>query len=228
MLISVEKRFLFVANTKTASTSIEQVLRPYAEIRRGGHPERKHTPLARALEIYDFMFADPAHDPASYFKFGVMRDPIDWITSWFRYRKGNDVEAPLPADMDFADFWARADWNIKRADGSPHLQRDMFCGDDGADGGADDDTVLADVIIPYDRVGDMFAEICTLLGIEHPLQRRNVSRLDDAGAIPKALRAEMRDFYARDYALFERLEQINAAGMARLAARAAAPVSATG
>ncbi len=224
MLISVEKRFLFVANTKTASTSIEQVLRPYAEIRRGGHPERKHTPLARALEIYDFMFADPAHDPASYFKFGVMRDPIDWITSWFRYRKGNDVEAPLPADMDFAGFWAGRDWNIQRADGRKHLQRDMFCADDGA--GSED--VLADVIIPYDRVGEMFAEICGLLGIEHPLQRRNVSRLDDAGTIPKALRAEMRDFYAEDYALFDRLDQINAAGMARLAARAAAPVAAVG
>ncbi len=211
MLISVEKRFLFVANTKTASTSIEQVLAPYAEIRRGGTPARKHVSLHEVMQAYDFMFAQDEHDPARYFKFGVMRDPVDWITSWFRYRKGNDVEAPLPPDLDFSGFWARKDWNIEHADGTPNLQRDMFCAPDGR--------VLADVIIPYDRVGAMFGEICAALGVGQPLERRNVSRLGDAGDIPAALRAAMREFYAEDYALLARLDEINAAGMARLKAR---------
>jgi len=82
-----------------------------------------------------------------------------------------------------------------------------------------DGRVLADVIIPYDRVGEMFGEICDALGVAQPLERRNVSRLGDAGDIPAALRAGMREFYAQDYALLARLDEINAAGMARLRAR---------
>ena len=38
MLIGIEKRFIFVANTKTASTAIERVLDPLADYRHGGSP----------------------------------------------------------------------------------------------------------------------------------------------------------------------------------------------
>lgn len=215
MLISVEKRFLFVANTKTASTSIEHALHPFAEIRRAGTPERKHTPLAQVLQAYDFMFTDPDHDPDSYFKFGVMRDPVQWINSWYRYRRGNDVESPLPADLDFAGFWARKDWNIERPRGAGrNLQRDMFCDARGR--------VLADVIIPHHRLGPLFGEICDLMGIACPLERHNVSVLSDPGEIAPDLLAEMRDFYAEDYALFDQLDSLNADGMARLRARGGA------
>lgn len=211
MLISVEKRFVFIANTKTASTSIEHVLHPYCEIERAGTPKRKHTPMQQVLEIYAPMFAEPEHDLAGYFKFGVMRDPIQWITSWYRYRKGNDVESPLPADLSFADFWARRDWNIASAEGRPNLQQSLFCGSDGGP--------LVDVIIPHHQLGPMFGEICDLLGIARPLERHNVSLLEDAGTVSPDLMAEMRAFYAQDYALFDQLDQINAAGMDRLRAR---------
>ena len=127
MLIGVEKRFIFVANTKTASTSIEHALMDHAEIHRGGSPARKHIPLVQVYKFYDFLFGQPAHRPASYFAFGVMRDPIEWVISWFRYRKGNKVENGLPQDMTFAQFWERNDWNITRPDGRRHLQRQMFC-----------------------------------------------------------------------------------------------------
>ena len=209
MLISVEKRFVFVANTKTASTSIEQVLTPYAEIRRIGTPDRKHTSLHAGMTSYDYMFAQPEHDPTTYFKFGVMRDPIDWIGSWFRYRKGNTVESPLPPDMDFDAFWARKDWNIERPNGGgKNLQRDMFCAPDG--------TLLADVIIPFPRLGDIFGEICDALDIKVSLQRRNVSVINESVEVSDELRAEMQAFYAEDYALFDRLDGINIAGLTRL------------
>ena len=209
MLISVEKRFIFVANTKTASTSIEHVLTPHAEIRRIGTPARKHTSLAKAMQSYAFMFDQPDHAPESYFKFGVMRDPIDWIGSWFRYRKGNKVESPLPADMSFADFWNLRDWNIERPNGGgKNLQRDMFCAPDG--------TLLADVVIPYHKLNDVFGEICQALNVEQPLQRRNVSIISEIDEVPDALRQDMRDFYAEDYDLFDRLDAINIAGLTRL------------
>lgn len=50
MLIGVHKRFVFVANTKTASTSIEHVLMEHSECLALGNPRRKHMPLADVLK----------------------------------------------------------------------------------------------------------------------------------------------------------------------------------
>lgn len=211
MLASVEKRFLFVANTKTASTSIEHALIPYCEVFRSGTPQRKHITLHETLQGYQFLFGQPAHAPERYFKFGVMREPLDWIGSWFRYRKGNKVQSPLPAGMSFAEFWAMRDWNILLGNGQPNLQRRMFVGPKGG--------VLADVIIPYHRLDAMLPEILELLRIPATLPRQNVSEITEAPAMSDALRAELQAFYAPDYALWNRLDEINARGMAKLLAR---------
>ena len=219
MLIGVRKRFIFVANTKAASTAIERALMPYAEIHRGGSPAQKHIALHDVLAEYDFLFGQPGQAPERFFKFGVMREPIDWIGSWFRYRKGNEVESPLPAEMSLAEFWARGDWNIIRRDGRRHLQRDRFTAPDG--------TMLADMIIPYHELDAYLPAITAHLGVPGRLDRLNVSRItpDDA-PIPDTLRAEMRDFYAADYALWEQLEAINAQGMETL--KATRPLKAHG
>lgn len=211
MLISVEKRFFFVANTKTASTSIEHALLPYADLYRGGTPARKHINLYNAMKTYPFLFEQKGYEFWRYFRFGVMRDPLDWISSWYRYRRGNQVQSPLPADMDFAGFWQAKDWNIVRPNGLRHLQRQMFCGPK--------DKVLADLIIPYDQVEPMFARVCEGLRIPAPLPRKNVSNLQTESVIPNHLVDEVRAFYAEDYALWDTLDEINKKGMEKLAER---------
>ena len=212
MLIGVRRSFIFVANTKTASTSIEFMMAQYAEIMRAGSPERKHIKLRDVPKEYWFLFDRPDQDFTRYFKFGVMRDPIEWILSWYRYRKGNEVSSRLPPDMTFAEFWALKDWNIHRADGSKYLQQDLFVAQDG--------TLMADVIIPYADLAPMMETICNKLFIPMSLKRRNVSSITTLDApIDPVLLQEMRDFYAQDYALFDRLNEINAVGLQKLASR---------
>lgn len=210
MLIGLEKRFLFVASTKTASTSVEHALMPFSDIIRGGSAQRKHISLGSAMSAYRFLFTQPGYEADTFFKFGVIRDPIDWIGSWYRYRLGNKVESPLPAGTGFADFWARKDWNILRADGSRHLQRDMFTSADGS--------LLADVVIPYARLDEIFGEICRHLDIPVQLARKNVSRLAEPVVLPPGLEDEIREFYSEDYELLERLDEVNGEGLARLRA----------
>lgn len=208
MLLSFDRRFLFVANTKTASTSIETVLHPYAQINRAETPRRKHVGLSVALREYRDDFEAAGRSPDEVLKFGVMRDPVEWIASWYRYRRGNVVESPLPPEMSFADFWQRADWNIRSTKGEPYLQRRMFCRKD---------EILADIIIPFPRVAETFARICAGLGIAvGDLPRENRSHLRQIEGLTPALEAEMRAFYARDYAVWERLDEINAPALARL------------
>lgn len=204
MLIGVDRRFVFVANSKAASTSIEKVLAPFSEIIVAGTPQRKHMLLRDALRAYDFLFGQPGYHPATFFKFGILRDPVDWIHSWYRYRKGNKVDSPLPADMTFEAFWAADDWTKFLPGGKKRLQRDFFTDEAG--------TVIADCILPYDDLDAQFARICTRLRIKRPLPRENVSRLSSREApIPEDLRDEIRAFYAEDYALLARLPGINSA-----------------
>lgn len=205
MLISVENRFVFVANTKTASTSIEHALWPHADIFRGGTSDRKHLPLREIYPTYDFLFSQPEHLPDSYFKFGVMRHPVEWISSWYRYRKGDKVDSPLPEDMDFESFWRKRDWNIIWHDGLRNLQRRMFCDTNG--------DVLADVIIPYYRLEEMLGQICTGLKIDAVLPKKNVSTIKWHTVVPPEMRSEVEAFYAEDFELWRRLEALNARGM---------------
>jgi hypothetical protein len=219
MLISVSKRFVFVANTKTASTSIEHLLVPHCEVFRSGTPQRKHIPLHETLQTYRFLFDQPNHAPHRYFKFGVMREPLEWIGSWFRYRKGNKVQSPLPPDTTFAEFWSAKDWNILLKGGQPNLQQRMFLGPKGG--------VLADVIIPYHRLDVMLPEVLGLLNIPGILPHQNVSEITAPPEIPAGMLDELQAFYAPDYALWNRLDAINEKGMAKLrqdrAKSAAAP-----
>jgi hypothetical protein len=208
MLIGVRKQFIFVANTKTASTSLEQLLAKHAEIMRGGGPERKHIPLSQVPSEYFFLFR-PKRPFESYFRFGVMREPISWIRSWYRYRTGNKVASPLPKGMSFEDFWRARDWNIQRWNGKPYLQSDMFC--DG------NDEVLADMIIPYERMGDLIPQVLDALNIPGEIPRLNVSAVAEREeALPDSLLQEMNAHYAADNALYAKLDAINATGLEKL------------
>jgi hypothetical protein len=209
MLISVRHKFLFVANTKAASTSIEAILGPYAEIAHPGGPHGKHLPLSRIRADYWFLFKTPVLPFSGFFRFGVMRDPVDWILSWYRYRKGNKVESPLPDSMTFEQFWRAGDWNIHMASGAPYGQSRIFVDADGAP--------MADMILPYPQLEAQLPPVLALLGVNARMPKLNVSTIPpDHASVPADLAEEVRTHYATDYALWNRLTDINAAGLARL------------
>lgn len=207
MLISTSKMFIFAANTKTASTSVESALEKHSEFRLDGAPRLKHLPLVEAKDEAPNAFHDYELD--DFFIFGIMRNPIDWIQSWYRYRLGNNVRNRLPSGMTFKEFWEKKDWNILRKDGKKYLQKDIFLRPNG--------DVLADVIVPYETLDDHLGPIMSLLQIEQPLPKSNTSRVKKiTEPLAQGLLDELKLFYAEDFALYENLEEINKAGMEKL------------
>lgn len=203
MLISLEKRFIFIANTKTGSTSIERALAPYADIRHDGTPERKHVGIRDVLKECRSVFEQPGTGPETFLKFGVMRDPVDWIYSWFRYRKRRGARNPLPIDMTFEEFWERRDWTFQNKKGQKNLQKNRFISQDG--------DILMDRIIPYPELATGFAEICENLGLEVTLPRTNVSEIKPTKKpIAPSLLREVEQFFSEDYDLYHRLPELNA------------------
>ena len=153
MLISIKKRFIFIASSKTASTSIEAALTPYAEIHRGGSPQRKHISWKEARKEYNFLLNIDTYNPETFFKFGVVREPIEWVISWYNYRHRNKkLPNSLPENMTFEQFWNSEDW-IKRRSQKAH-----FC--------TKNNVCRFDLIIPHEKVNQAFPIIVKHLKLE--------------------------------------------------------------
>ncbi|MEM5882554.1 MAG: class I SAM-dependent methyltransferase [Candidatus Aenigmatarchaeota archaeon] len=159
MLISLSKKFIFVANTKTASTTIEKILLPFAEINTiGAAPEIKH------MSIVDIMYRfNNILNFDKFFKFGVIRHPVDWFLSWFNYRSGNPhILSPLPDNLSIEEFFESGDWVLKLS------QKSMFCDSNG--------NVLVDLVIPYDELDHYLYNILAFLKIPlNEIPKENVS-----------------------------------------------------
>lgn len=193
MLIGVKKRFVFIANSKTASTSIEAMLTPFAEINRIGSPKRKHISWQQCREEYGFVFDNPLYAPETFFRFGVIREPAEWIRSWYNYRftQGASVAARFKNERSFEEFWASDDW-VKRKS-----QQSKFIDADGIS--------RFDLIIPLERLSEALPLVQGTLDIPaSPLPRENKSKFSlSRKDIHHELIAEINDYYAADYALWE-------------------------
>jgi len=75
MIICDDHKFVFISTTKTGSSTIRKVLKKY----HSGYSGYKHQPLISVREKYPFI--------QNYLKFAFVRNPYDWVVSWFFYRK---------------------------------------------------------------------------------------------------------------------------------------------
>jgi hypothetical protein len=205
MLIGVKKRFVFVANSKTASTSIERALIADVEIHKGGPQRNKHMFLKKAVREYDFLFDNPKYAFDTFFKFGVMREPLSWLQSWYRYRLGNGA---LEEGTTFEEFWTTKAGPAAR--GGKRMQQALYFTKANGE-------LLADYIIPFRNLSADFAKISTELGVPTELPRKNVSKVAKVeDTISEEVLADIRDTLSADYALYDRLDEINARGWERL------------
>lgn len=85
MLVFWKERLVFLSVPKTGTTAWEAALAPRAAMAIQDPPELKHAPVYRYNRFFRPMFD----------KFGatdmetlaVMRNPVDWLGSWYRYRR---------------------------------------------------------------------------------------------------------------------------------------------
>jgi hypothetical protein len=115
MLLSLSKKFLFIANLKSASTSIEHVLGPYAELRLQQSNYGKHQSFADFSERFRWLLG--VANVNELFIFGVIRDPVDYALSMFNsHRRDQFKNNPklYTGNMDYSQFIA--EWVPKNAD----------------------------------------------------------------------------------------------------------------
>lgn len=104
MLVFSTARLVFLSVPKTGTTAYEEALKPLASMWVGAPPELKHAPVFRYNRFYrpvleKFISEDLA-------VLAVMREPVSWLGSWYRYRQRDELKGQRTSthDVSFDDF----------------------------------------------------------------------------------------------------------------------------
>jgi hypothetical protein len=112
MLVFWDQRLAFLATPKTGSTAIAASLESLAALSVQRPPVLKHTTVHRWHRFLGPYLA--AASGAEFEVVALMREPRDWLGSWYRFRSREDVTDPRKstAGVSFEDFvraWCQDD-----------------------------------------------------------------------------------------------------------------------
>jgi hypothetical protein len=188
--------FVLLAMPKTASTTLEHTLAPYASLVVSSPPGRKHVGVRGfEREIVPTLEAR-GHPRDSYEVVTMFREPIAWLESWWRYRAR---EAARPgrstAGIPFEHF-ARSYVTGDRSAPTPRGRPARFISIDG--------TVGVDRVFSVDRPEAWEPWFAARVGRPLDFGRRNVSP-----AVPAELTEETRraltELFEPEYDVWRRL-----------------------
>ena len=167
MLVFAKEKLVFLALPKTGTTALEAALEPMAAVVLRQQPNLKHTPgyrYDRFLKTYLEKCGLKNLQTTC-----VVRHPVDWLGSWYRYRSrpAKDGSANSTKDISFdrfVDEYASddpADW--ARVGYPPRFIR------------TNDGDIMVDHLFQYEQLDLMVDFMGDRLGKIIDLPRRNVS-----------------------------------------------------
>ena len=104
MLVFWKARLVLLAVPKTGSSAYESALAPHASMTVLDPPELKHAPVYRYNRFFRPMFEKVCGVEME--TLAVMREPVSWLGSWYRYRRRDFMTGKPNAthDVSFDDF----------------------------------------------------------------------------------------------------------------------------
>lgn len=173
MLVSLERRFIFIHIPKAAGTSIIHALRPYSRaslprrlldrVGLGNHSLPQLPDHAKAVDVRAAM----PEVFASSFKFAVVRNPWAWHVSYYHYIRQNRKHWQH-ADVAPLSFREYIEWRVVH---DPILQSD-FIVDDRRE-------LIVDSIAKTESLDRDAAAIFDRIGVRTRLPHHNRSQHDD-------------------------------------------------
>jgi hypothetical protein len=195
MLYFHKHALVFLATPKAGSSAIEKALARHADIVFQGEPMLKHCTFQRykwQVEKTILLFATAA--PAT---MALIRQPEDWLGSWFRYRRRPWLKgsARSTREMSFEQF-VQAYLSDPQPDCANVGRQARFL-TNPADG------ATVDILFQYEAMPAVTEFLSKRLGREVVLQRHNVSGAGDL-ALSSALRSQLEQHLAEDYEMHAR------------------------
>jgi hypothetical protein len=198
MLIFWKQRLVILSTPKTGSTAIEAALSDIASVAVQRPPEMKHTPAYRYQRFLKPYLQNTAHG-APFTAVALMREPVDWLASWYRFRQRADLAgtARSTQGMTFAAFVM-----AYMADPRPEVadvggQARFLSGMDGAPMGVDR-------VFRYEDMGEFVGWLQARLGVSIALPLVNVSPPAPVD-LPSELRSDLIRYLAPEYRIYDGL-----------------------
>lgn len=194
MLVFWEQRLAFLATPKTGSTAIAAALESLAAVSIQRPPLLKHTTVHRYRR-----FVGPFLEAASKDNFtlvALMREPKDWLGSWYRFRQREETDAGKSTKgMSFDDF-VQAWCEDPRPDFADVGSQGKFLRPRQGQG--------VDRLFRYEEIDAFVHFLEERLGCEIILPRLNVSP-PGATELSAETEARLREVAAEDFALYATL-----------------------
>lgn len=196
MLVFWKQKLVLFAVPKTGTTALEAALLPYASAAILDPPGMKHVSVSRYTHALAGFFEQRGRHPME--TVAVMREPIDWLGSWYRYRsrpqlsgKENSTE-----NVDFDGFVAA--WLEEKPPAFANVgsQARFLRRDNKANG--------VDHLFRYDQMEEIVGFMETRLGVELDLPTVNVSPKMEVTLSAK-MEKRLRKERAKEFALWESL-----------------------
>ena len=190
MLVFFEQRLAFLATPKTGSTAIAAALESLAAVSIQRPPLLKHTTVHRYRR-----FIGPFLEAASKDSFtlvALMREPTDWLGSWYRFRQREETEPGKSTRGMSFDAFVQAWCRDPRPDFADVGSQARFLRPRQGQG--------VDRLFRYEEIGTFVHFLEDRLGCEIILPRLNVS---PPGAVELSAETEalLREVAAEDFAL---------------------------
>ena len=192
MSVFDEHDAIFVHIPKTGGVSISDALFDTGTV--GGH---------RPARTYRLIYGDERY--AEMFSFGFVREPVDRLTSAFRYLStgGRQHRSDLAVAQQLQPIGSLEEFVLDHL-GQPgyetiaHFrpQADFLCDDDG--------TVMVDFVGRFERLARDFAAVADRIGVQRSLEQRlNVGPKRNAAVeLSETARRRIHSYYEADFELF--------------------------
>ncbi len=199
MLIFPEARLALLAVPKTGTQALETALAPHAAIRLTGPPRLTHLTVRQFRRRLLPLLAEAGIGDLR--TVAVMREPIDWLGSWFRYRARPAIRGQ-PRSTEGLDFDTFIEGYL--AAEPPEWAR---VGAQARFLSAEEGVPDIDILFPYEPGHAALAAFLEArLGVRLDLPRTNVSPPRPLTLSP-GLEARLRRERAEDFALWEAVRE---------------------
>jgi len=198
VLLAPRHGFVFLAIPKTGTSAIETAFRPYAQVAPQGIPAIKHTKYAEFQRFLQPFLAAKGFPRDSYEVVCVFREPIDWLSSWWRYRSRGKLADPsnpkhhrYTGDVTFEQF------------ACAYMESDNREGHQSRFVRARRGQTEIDRIFRYDRLDLLVEFLCEKIGEDVDLEVKNVSP-ERSFSLSEECERELREFLQPEYRIYER------------------------
>ncbi|MCV2875388.1 gamma-glutamyl kinase [Rhodobacteraceae bacterium XHP0102] len=196
MLLFFNQKLVFLSVPKTGTTALEAAAAPYASAVILNPPGMKHVSVTRYKAQLAPFFEARGKQPHE--TMAIMREPIDWLGSWYRYRRRDQIRGKpnSTAHVSFSEFveaWLAPDPPAFAQVGS----QARFLGHEGA-------MIGVDHLFRYDQMERAVAFLSARLEVDLVLEARNVSP-QMALELPKRIMRRVQAERPEEFALWQAL-----------------------